>query len=104
MLRLLGLLIFIRSTISVEYKIGMIVARKCCHRTSLYRTGGAVNIAMDHLRANNIVNGVDFRYVFYPGGRGYSKYFSCVGSGPASTLHHQKISGISSYPKKYLKF
>ena len=68
MLRLLGLLIFIRSTISVEYKIGMIVARNCCHRTSLYRTGGAVNIAMDHLRANNIVNGVDFRYVCYPGG------------------------------------
>ena len=27
-----------------------------------------------------------------------------VGSGPASTSHPQKISGISSTPKKYLKF
>ena len=27
-----------------------------------------------------------------------------VGSDPASTVHPQKISGISSTPKKYLKF
>ena len=27
-----------------------------------------------------------------------------VGSGPASTVHSKKISGISSTPKKYLKF
>ena len=27
-----------------------------------------------------------------------------VGSDPASTLHRPKISGISSTPKKYLKF
>ena len=27
-----------------------------------------------------------------------------VGSDPASTVHPKKISGISSYPKKYLKF
>ena len=58
---LFGLLTFIPSTISVEYKIGMIVARNCCHWTGLYRVGGAMNIAMDHLRNNNIVNGVDFR-------------------------------------------
>ena len=38
-----------------------------------------------------------------PGGGGgiFSAY---VGSDPASTVHPKKISGISSTPKKYLKF
>ena len=31
-------------------------------------------------------------------------FSSYVGSGPASTVHPQKIPGISSTPKKYLKF
>ena len=31
-------------------------------------------------------------------------FFSYVGSCPASTVQPQKISGISSTPKKYLKF
>ena len=35
---------------------------------------------------------------------GYSHLSSYVGSGPASTVHPQKISGISSTPNKYLKF
>ena len=39
-----------------------------------------------------------------PGGGGYSQFSSYVGSGPASTLHPQKISGISSSPKKYWNF
>ena len=43
----------------------------------------------------------------YPrgGGGGGTLIFSVyVGSDPASTVHPQKISGISSTPKKYLKF
>ena len=31
-------------------------------------------------------------------------FSSYIGSDPASTVHPQKISGISSTPKKYLKF
>ena len=39
------------------------------------------------------------------GGGGGTLIFSAyVGSDPASTLHPPKISGISSTPKKYLKF
>ena len=38
------------------------------------------------------------------GGGGYSHFSSYVGSGPASSVHPKKISGISSTPKKYLKF
>ena len=38
------------------------------------------------------------------GGGGPLNFSSYVGSGQASTLHPQKISGISSNPKKYLKF
>ena len=40
----------------------------------------------------------------YPRGGGTLIFTSYVGSGPASTIHLQKISGISSTPKKYLKF
>ena len=37
--------------------------------------------------------------------RGGTLIFSAyVGSDPASTVHPKKISGISSTPKKYLKF
>ena len=37
--------------------------------------------------------------------RGGTLVFSAyVGSDPASTVHPQKISGISNTPKKYLKF
>ena len=37
--------------------------------------------------------------------RGGTLFFSAyVGSDPASTVHPKKISGISSTPKKYLKF
>ena len=62
-IRMVGLLtMLIPVTESVEYKIGMIVERHCCHWSALYRSGGAVNIAMDHLRANHILDGVDFRY------------------------------------------
>ena len=35
------------------------------------------------------------------GGGGIYLFSSYVGSGPASTLHLQKISGISSTPKNY---
>ena len=35
---------------------------------------------------------------------GYSNFSAYVGSDPASTVHPQKILGISSTPKKYLKF
>ena len=38
------------------------------------------------------------------GGGGTLIFSTYVGSGPASTVHLQKISGISSTPKKYLKF
>ena len=39
------------------------------------------------------------------GGGGGTLIFSAyVGSDPASTVHPQKISGISNTPKKYLKF
>ena len=38
------------------------------------------------------------------GGGGYSNFSSYVGSDPASTVQLKKISGISSTPKKYLKF
>ena len=39
------------------------------------------------------------------GGGGGTLFFSAyVGSDPASTVHPKKISGISSTPKKYLKF
>ena len=39
------------------------------------------------------------------GGGGGTLIFSAyVGSDPASTVHPKKISGISSTPKKYLKF
>ena len=38
------------------------------------------------------------------GGGGILNFFSYVGSGPASTLHPPKVSGISSIPKRYLKF
>ena len=39
------------------------------------------------------------------GGEGGHSHFSAyVGSDPASALHLKKISGISSTPKKYLKF
>ena len=39
-----------------------------------------------------------------PGGGGTLMFSSYVGSGPASTVHPQKKSGISSIPKKHLKF
>ena len=39
-----------------------------------------------------------------PGGGGTLIFSAYVGSDPASALHPQKISGISSTPKKYLKF
>ena len=38
------------------------------------------------------------------GGGGTFIFCSYVGSGPASTVHPQKVSGISSIPTKYLKF
>ena len=38
------------------------------------------------------------------GGGGTFNFSAYVGSGLASTLHLKKISGISSTPKKYLKF
>ena len=38
------------------------------------------------------------------GGGGTLIFFAYVGSDPASTVHPKKISGISSTPKKYLKF
>ena len=38
------------------------------------------------------------------GGGGTLIFSSYVGSGPASALQPQKISGISSTPEKYLKF
>ena len=38
------------------------------------------------------------------GGGGTLNFSSYIGSGPAFTLHPQKISGISSTPKKCLKF
>ena len=39
------------------------------------------------------------------GGGGGTHHFSLyVGSGPASTIQPKKLSGISSTPKKYLKF
>ena len=38
------------------------------------------------------------------GGGGTQIYSVYVGSDPASTIHPKKISGISSTPKKYLKF
>ena len=42
--------------------------------------------------------------VLGPGGGGTLFFSAYVGSDPASTVHTQKISGISSTPKKYLKF
>ena len=39
-----------------------------------------------------------------PGGGGTLIFSAYVGSDPASALHPKKISGISSTPKKYLKF
>ena len=38
------------------------------------------------------------------GGGGTLIFYAYVGSDPASTVHPKKISGISSTPKKYLKF
>ena len=38
------------------------------------------------------------------GGGGTLIYSAFVGSDPASTVHPPKKSGISSTPKKYLKF
>ena len=38
------------------------------------------------------------------GGGGTLMFSAYVGSDPAFTVHPQKISGISSIPKKYLKF
>ena len=38
------------------------------------------------------------------GGGGTPIFYAYVGSDPASTVHPQKISGISNTPKKYLKF
>ena len=48
-------------------------------------------------------------HVAYPGGGGGggggTQIFTVyVGSDPASTVHPKKISGVSSTPKKYLKF
>ena len=38
------------------------------------------------------------------GGEGYSHFSAYIGSGPAPTVRPQRISGISSTQKKYLKF
>ena len=38
------------------------------------------------------------------GGGGTLIFSAYVGSDPASALHPKRISGISSTPKKYLKF
>ena len=46
---------------------------------------------------------VGFKSVLHPKG-GTLIFSAYVGSDPASTVHPQKISGISGTPKKYLKF
>lgn len=45
----------------VEYKIGMIAQRYCCAWHSMDIIGGAWNIALDHLREDKVVDGVNFR-------------------------------------------
>ena len=58
------LMVFVVSSCK-EFKIGMLVQTECCHWTSMYRIGGAINIAMDHLREDQVINDANFRYTYY---------------------------------------
>ena len=58
------LMVFVVSSCR-EYKIGMLVQTECCHWTSMYRVGGAINIAIDHLREDQVINDANFRYTYY---------------------------------------
>ena len=64
-----------------EYKIGMLVQTECCHWTSMYRVGGAINIAMDHLREDQVIHDANFRYTYYSISctpRVYTRMFVCL--------------------------
>ena len=60
---LIGIVMLISGTMCDQYKIGMIVEKECCSWSSMYIIGGAMNIALEQLREDNVVDDVDFRYV-----------------------------------------
>ena len=45
------------------YKIGMAARKSCCWWDGMHVIGGAINIAMDQLRSDQVVNDFNFRYM-----------------------------------------
>lgn len=44
-----------------DYIIGILARKNCCQWDSISRIGGAMNIAIDHLRKDHVVDGANFR-------------------------------------------
>ena len=52
---------FLEFTSGDVYKIGMPVRKGCCGWDGMHIIGGAVNLAMDQLRSDQVMDDVEFR-------------------------------------------